>query len=165
MGDLLTTGGGNSDENSIAQDASSSISNVGTRNGSLKGIELITNWCHWNNYDFLYFFNAWRVVFAINTDKYGICNTRCILHEHCYFGWRTYNGTQFRKSLDYVVVTWFNTSFLVLTTHSAPPHGLADWSRPGFQRIVRRIDIIWAGCAALTQGHQGSSNRRKHVLI
>merc|ERR550532_2067631 len=33
MGDLLTTGGGNSDENSIAQDASSSISNVGTRNG------------------------------------------------------------------------------------------------------------------------------------
>ena len=38
MGDLLTTGGGNSDENSIAQDASSSISNVGTRNGSLKGM-------------------------------------------------------------------------------------------------------------------------------
>ena len=104
------------------------------------------NWWHWNNYDFLYFFNAWRVVFAINTDKYGICNTRCILHEHCYFGWRTYNGTQFRKSLDYVVVTWFTMSFLVLTTHSAPPHGLADWSRPGFQRIVRRIDIIWAGC-------------------
>ena len=44
MGDLLTTGGGNSDENSIAQDASSSISNVGTRNGSLKGMEFITNW-------------------------------------------------------------------------------------------------------------------------
>ena len=49
MGDLLTTGGGNSDENSIAQDASSSISNVGTRNGSLKGMEFITNLWHSNH--------------------------------------------------------------------------------------------------------------------
>ena len=48
MGDLLTTGGGNSDENSIVQDASSSISNVGTRNGSLKGMKFRTNWCHQN---------------------------------------------------------------------------------------------------------------------
>ena len=37
MGDLLTSGGGNSDENSIAQDATSSITAVGSRNGGLKG--------------------------------------------------------------------------------------------------------------------------------
>ena len=53
MGDLLTTGGGNSDENSIAQDASSSISNVGTRNGSLKGIKFITNSYHTNKNDII----------------------------------------------------------------------------------------------------------------
>ena len=37
MGDLLTSGGGNSDENSIAQDATSSITAIGSRNGGLKG--------------------------------------------------------------------------------------------------------------------------------
>ena len=38
MGDLLTTGGGAPDENSLGQDASSTITAVGARNGSLKGI-------------------------------------------------------------------------------------------------------------------------------
>ena len=39
MGDLLTSDGGNSDKNSIAQDATSSITAVGSRNGGLKGID------------------------------------------------------------------------------------------------------------------------------
>ena len=37
MGDLLTTGGGASDENSLGQDASSTITAVAARNGNLKG--------------------------------------------------------------------------------------------------------------------------------
>ena len=40
MGDLLTSGGGSSDENSIAQDPSSSITSVAARNGGLKGSAL-----------------------------------------------------------------------------------------------------------------------------
>lgn len=37
MGDLLTSGGGNSDENSITQDSSSALTAIATRNGGLKG--------------------------------------------------------------------------------------------------------------------------------
>ena len=49
MGDLLTSGGGSSDENSIAQDPSSSITSVAARNGGLKGsIWMIINFWYYD---------------------------------------------------------------------------------------------------------------------
>ena len=42
MGELLSTGGGNTNENSIAQDASSTVDVVAARNGGLKGTKIIS---------------------------------------------------------------------------------------------------------------------------